>query len=169
MKTKTIEGIQNYQSPVEDYRIQDMEVIHLLAVLEIEQESFQTPWPYKAFLEDISNQNAITLTVLGEESGSSDPHVLGYGIAWVIFDELHIGNIAIRKRFRRKGIGERLVGELLSRGEERGIRLATLEVRISNESAVQLYKKFGFHEVAIRKSYYQPDGEDALVMLLQIG
>jgi ribosomal-protein-alanine N-acetyltransferase len=155
----------DYQSPVSNYRIQDMKVMHLLSVLEIEQESFHTPWPYGAFLEDISSEKAITLVVLDEDSLSSNPHVLGYGIAWVIFDELHIGNIAIRKRLRRKGIGERLVGELLSRGEERGIKLATLEVRISNVPAVQLYKKIGFHEVAIRKGYYQPDGEDALVMI----
>ncbi|MCH7760249.1 ribosomal protein S18-alanine N-acetyltransferase [candidate division TA06 bacterium] len=185
MELKTKHHLTNTQSPITNLHIDDMEIRHLPSILQIEQSSFKTPWPTHVFLEDIRNENSITLVALtgirNVEEGIRPPkadalrtpnsgnHVVGYAVAWLVFDELHIGNAAVEERFRRQGVGEKLLQELLERGEKRGVQLATLEVRISNDPAIRLYQKFGFKEIAIQKEYYKLESEDALVMLLQIG
>ena len=72
--------------------------------------------------------------------------------------------MAVHSAFRRQGIGEQLISELLTLCEIHEMDCFTLEVRETNEPAQALYKKFGFHEIGIRKGYYQDNGEDAVIM-----
>ena len=165
MELKSKHHLTNYQLPFTNFQIKEMEVHHLHSILEIERTSFHSPWPAHVFLEDIKSENAITVVALGGQTLMSVACVVGYAVAWIAHTELHIGNIAVKKGFRRQGTGERLLQELLQRGTMKGIQLATLEVRVSNKPAIRLYQKFGFQEIAIQKGYYKLEGEDALVMI----
>jgi ribosomal-protein-alanine N-acetyltransferase len=102
---------------------------------------------------------------------SSFPHLsispsslLGLGCYWAILEEAHITILAVDPQFQRQGLGQALLCALLSSAYQRKLEWATLEVRISNQSAVSLYEKFGFREAGRRRRYYQDTGEDALVL-----
>ncbi len=84
----------------------------------------------------------------------------------MLVDEAHITTLAVDPEHRRKGIAERLTVELLQTARDRGMLCATLEVRASNIGAIELYRKIGFEEAAIRKRYYPDNQEDALIMWL---
>jgi len=94
--------------------------------------------------------------------------LLAYGVAWFVRGELHIANMAVRQDRWGSGVGGALLDRFLTDGAERGCRLATLEVRVGNERAIELYRDRRFREVAIRKGYYVDNGEDALVMIREL-
>ncbi|MCL6433141.1 MAG: ribosomal protein S18-alanine N-acetyltransferase [Leptolyngbyaceae cyanobacterium HOT.MB2.61] len=97
---------------------------------------------------------------------SSPPPLLGIGCYWAILEEAHITVLGIAPEYHRQGLGQALFYALLRSAYLQGLERATLEVRISNQSALSLYQKFGFQEVGRRKKYYQDTGEDALVLWL---
>ena len=129
-------------------------------VLAIERDAFTNPWGLREFLPDESDGRWTALVALGEER-----LLVGYICAWILRDELHIGNIAVRADRRGLGHGARLLSRLLIIGEERGLPTAVLEVRASNLDAHRLYRHYGFREVGMRKGYYSDNGEDAIVMM----
>jgi ribosomal-protein-alanine N-acetyltransferase len=90
--------------------------------------------------------------------------VVGYGGMWFIIDEAHVTNIAVHPDYRQRKIGEMIVQEMIKTAKENGINGMTLEVRVSNTAAINLYKKLGFVDYGIRKGYYADTGEDALIM-----
>jgi ribosomal-protein-alanine N-acetyltransferase len=90
--------------------------------------------------------------------------IVGYAGIWVMTDEAHITTIASHPDVRGKGIGEFLLVALIHRGMEIGARWMTLEVRASNAVAQNLYRKYTFKEMGVRRRYYSDNGEDALVM-----
>jgi ribosomal-protein-alanine N-acetyltransferase len=90
--------------------------------------------------------------------------LVGYAGAWCYEGEAHIMNLAVAPDFRRQGIGEALLMELLRRTMEAGADLAYLEVRPSNRRAIALYRKLGFTEAGRRARYYRDTGEDAILM-----
>lgn len=134
---------------------------HLEAVVEIERSSFPDPWSLQMFRDELQEDERRICLVL-EDQG----RVSGYLIGWVVLDEFHLGNLAVRLQSRGRGQGRTLLHEALALARQRGCRLATLEVRASNQPAIELYRSFGFRSVAIRKKYYQD--EDALVMLADL-
>lgn len=142
-------------------RIVKMRPEHLPAVLDIESSSFHDPWSENMFRDEMKEDGRRIFLVL-----ESDGKVAGYALGWVVLDEFHLGNIAVVAGKRRAGYGRRLLQEILQQAYQLGCRLASLEVRSSNQSAIELYKTFGFRPVAIRKKYYQ--NEDALVMMSEI-
>lgn len=83
---------------------------------------------------------------------------------WIMADEAHITSIATGRDFRRQGIGELLIQAVLDMSIRRKARIVTLEVRISNTTAQQLYTKYGFNQVGLRRGYYTDNREDALIM-----
>ena len=83
-------------------------------------------------------------------------------------EELWINNLAVAPRHRRQGLGRWLLGRVLDGARERGCRVARLEVRPTNRSARRLYEAHGFREIGRRKGYYQSEGEDAIVMELEL-
>jgi ribosomal-protein-alanine N-acetyltransferase len=128
-------------------------------VLEIERRSFATPWPRDAYHHELDHNR--TAVYLVARSGG---RVVGYAGMWVVMDEAHITTIAVDPARRGEGIGERLLVELISRAYERRARWVQLEVRRSNQVAQNLYRKYGFRDVGVRRHYYSDNGEDALVM-----
>ena len=94
--------------------------------------------------------------------------LVSYAIGWFVADELHIGNIAVSRELQGKGAGKELLEHLLDEAAERNISHATLEVRVSNVRAINLYRGYGFKGIALRRRYYTDNGEDALVMLAKI-
>jgi len=128
-------------------------------ILEIEKESFSTPWSRNSFLTEIQ-KNLLAKYIVAE----LDNNILGYGGLWLILNEGHITNIAVKKAHRGKGIGEQLIQGLINYCVDNNIDNMTLEVRKSNIVAQNLYKKYGFIDYGIRPNYYSDDGEDAIVM-----
>lgn len=133
-------------------------------VAEIERDLFSMPWSKSSFLFEISNsKTSYAITAL------SAGVVVGYAVAWFVADELHIGNVAVARPVQGNGVGKILVEHLLSEAAGRETAYATLEVRASNVRAINLYRRYGFRGIAIRKHYYSDNGEDALVMMADIG
>jgi ribosomal-protein-alanine N-acetyltransferase len=94
----------------------------------------------------------------------ADDQIVGFAGLWVMVDEAHVTTFAVDPRWRRRGVGERMLLALLDLSISRRAREATLEVRLSNFPARKLYEKYGFRPVGIRPRYYSDNGEDALIM-----
>lgn len=90
---------------------------------------------------------------------------IGLGCLWSILEEAHITLLGVDPVYRRQGLGQLLLYVLLASAQQRGLERATLEVRVSNQSAIALYEQFGFRRAGCRKHYY-PDDEDALILWL---
>ena len=131
----------------------------LARVLEIERQSFRTPWPADAYVHEL-RENRLAAYIVARV----DDDLVGYAGMWVILDEAHITTIAVDSRYRGQHIGERLLIGLLDAALDRGARWMTLEVRSSNTTALALYRKYGFREIGTRKGYYSDNREDAIVM-----
>jgi [ribosomal protein S18]-alanine N-acetyltransferase len=142
-----------------------MEMNELNRVMAIERVSFSSPWSKTMFVSELFD-NPFSLSYVAREEAGRE--IVGYVVFWVIFDELHLLNVAVDPAWRRHGIGERLVRFLLQIAQKRGVRKGTLEVRASNLPAQQLYRKFGFREVGIRRNYYQGPAEHALLFQCDI-
>ena len=89
---------------------------------------------------------------------------VAYGGMWFVLDECHITNIAVHPDYRGRKIGERIVQALIELAQKENMNKMTLEVRVSNEPARNLYKKQGFTDCGIRKGYYSDTGEDGVIM-----
>jgi [ribosomal protein S18]-alanine N-acetyltransferase len=144
--------------------VRPMAPADLDGVCEIERAVFALPWSRKSFEDEVSG-DPCSVPWVAEEDG----RVVGYLVAWHVADELHIGNLAVAPAKQGGGIGASLLSGALAAAAERGIEYAALEVRVSNERAIRLYERFGFSGIAIRKAYYEDNGENALIMLRVIG
>ncbi|MBP7331851.1 MAG: ribosomal protein S18-alanine N-acetyltransferase [Firmicutes bacterium] len=136
-----------------------MSAAHLDQVLEIEKVSFPTPWSRDSFMGEIQ-QNDFALYIVAVYDGA----VIGYGGMWLIFNEAHITNVAVRPDLRGKNIGKALMLEIIRQAVIRGANSMTLEVRPSNKTARRLYQGLGFEERGVRKHYYVDTNEDAIIM-----
>jgi ribosomal-protein-alanine N-acetyltransferase len=143
--------------------LRPMRISDLDQVLKIEAASFASPWKSEHFLHEL-RENPWAVNWVVELGG----RVVGYACLWCIQDELKINNIAILEAERGRGLGRRLLLALLGDAVVRGCRTATLEVRPSNEAALTLYRARGFVEIGRRKGYYVNEGEDAIVMFLDL-
>lgn len=131
-------------------------------VVEIEKQSFPTPWSTFAFTCEILDNNFANYLVLTPENDRSC--IIGYGGMWIILDESHVTNIAISPSYRGKGLGEYLLRQMIVTALAKGAEKMTLEVRVSNTNAQKLYKRLGFEAAGIRKGYYVDNNEDAIIM-----
>lgn len=138
--------------------IRKMEEGDLEEVYAIERETFSEPWSKASFLDAISEENNHYIVAV------IDGSVVGYCGYYGVAGEGYIYNVAVSPRFRRQGIGYKMLSELIRHAEERGIFSMTLEVRKSNLPAINLYKKLGFVEAGIRKDFYTKPREDAIIM-----
>jgi len=142
-----------------DFLIRDMTVDDIEEVVKIEHLSFKTPWTYEAFLSELTKNKVARYRVI-----EKDKKIVGYYGIWLLYGEGHITNIAVHPEYRGIGLGNMLLEDIISLSKENGISALTLEVRVGNSVAINLYKKYGFVEVAKRKGYYSDTGEDAIIM-----
>lgn len=143
----------------EDVKFRKMTIADIDAVYEIEHSSFSLPWTKEAFFyEMLDNQHAYY--VLAETADG----IVGFCGLWIIMDECHVTNIAILPEQRGKKLGEKLMRAAMDTAVEKGAKTMTLEARVSNTPARNLYEKLGFKNGGIRKSYYSDNFEDAIVM-----
>ena len=136
----------------------------LAEVMAIEVASFALPWTEEMFANELVRGTLSELLVARLASAGDPPPLGGYICVWVVTDELHINNLAVNPRWRRRGIAAALLECALTRGRDSGARAAYLEVRVSNGAAQGLYRRFHFAPVGVRTRYYTHPVEDALIM-----
>lgn len=142
-----------------EVQFRQMNLKDIDGVLAVEQRAFTAPWSRQAFLAELVD-NQFAYYFVAEYQG----RIVGYAGIWLIVDEGHVTNIAVDPDFQGHHLGEALLKQLLALCMSRYIARITLEVRVSNEVAQNLYRKFGFEGVGRRKGYYTDNGEDALIM-----
>ncbi len=138
----------------------------LQEVLAIEEEVFPTPWHRSVFLHEMRYNRQATIVVAHLVDRRRYPGVVGYAGFWDVAGEMHVTTMAVDPSFQRRGIAHELMDHCMDVARALGCTTASLEVRLSNEAAQQLYASYGF-VVAGRKARYYPDGEDALIMTLE--
>lgn len=131
------------------------------AIERIERDTYPTPWSRSMFAGELAKPSSLSLGAYDAEGDSS---LIAYMIVSRYVDAWHIMNLAVRDLFRRRGVASRLIGELFERTAGDPRRGYTLEVRISNTTAIALYERFGFEASGVRRGYYTDNREDALIM-----
>jgi ribosomal-protein-alanine N-acetyltransferase len=132
-------------------------------ILEVEKQSFTTPWSREAFQNELT-QNHFAHYVVVEMDGE----IIGYCGMWMIVDEAHITNIALLPEYRGRGMGETLLRGMMQAAKTYGAKKMTLEVRVSNVAAQKLYEKLGFEQQGVRPNYYTDNMEDAYIMWVDL-
>ncbi|MFH1650872.1 MAG: ribosomal protein S18-alanine N-acetyltransferase [Chloroflexota bacterium] len=175
------------------YRIRPMRREDIPQVNAIDREAFPSQWPAPNYQHELELQLAHYVVILDEshpspESGRNHPggwlsrlrrlfardsagssaspgqFVAGFAGIWVLADEAHVTNIAVRREYQGRGLGKQLLIAIVETANRLNASFLTLEVRASNTSAQQLYRKFGFRETGRRKGYYLDNREDAVLM-----
>jgi ribosomal-protein-alanine N-acetyltransferase len=126
-------------------------------VIAIERRSFPTPWSLAMFVLELSKPSGICLAAV------RDGRVVGYLVCSRYDTVWHLMNVAVDETLRRGGIATTLLDHLFERADGPGAQY-TLEVRLSNDPAIALYERFGFHSAGLRRGYYHDNKEDALIM-----
>ncbi|HEU5059161.1 MAG TPA: ribosomal protein S18-alanine N-acetyltransferase [Kofleriaceae bacterium] len=144
-----------------------MQAADLEEVMGIEQHAFRSPWSRQIFSEELDREWAY-LDVLRERQRDGSSRIAAYCNYWLVRDEVHLLNIATHPDVRRRGHARALMTHMVDFARRHRCRYITLEVRRSNQAAIDLYREFNFQPVGIRPKYYVEDQEDALVMLLEL-
>jgi len=138
--------------------IREMTLDDVESVVAIERSVFTMPWSPKVFAAEVARESAICLVcVVGGV-------LVGYLIADAFVDVWHLMNVSVVPEYRRQSIASDLIEEYFEITEEKPHRGHTLEVRASNEAAIELYRSFGFVATGFRRGYYSDNREDALIM-----
>ncbi len=148
---------------VESLVIRPMRPDDVAAVAAIDRLSFSLPWSERAFRHEVS-ENPSARAWVAEQSGC----LVGMLVLWLVLDEAHIATLATHPDYRRRGIGERLLTTALDAARAEGAKRAFLEVRAGNLAAQAMYAKLGFVVDGRRLHYYKDNGEDAVLMSLDM-
>ena len=140
--------------------ITDVKPCHLREIAEIENACFSLPWTFEQLEKQMSVDNCIFLAATNDDGA-----LMGYIGLMFVLDEGYISNVAVSPNYRRRGVADALITELIERTKKR-LSFLTLEVRESNLAAIELYSKHGFEPVGKRKNYYDKPKEAALLMTL---
>jgi ribosomal-protein-alanine N-acetyltransferase len=140
----------------------------LLEVVEIEESTGLSRWGWAAYYAELQGNNKHLMMVARVPEKEHRPRIAGYIVARLGADELHINNVAVRSRYRRRGIGRTLLDLILQAGRRSGAGRAFLELRAGNSAALALYEECGFRVTARRSKYYSEPIEDALVMIADL-
>jgi len=138
--------------------IRAMQATDLVAVHALERSTYPRPWSLRLFAQELAGESAIALVC---EAGDE---LLGYLIADMFVDVWHVMNLAVAGSYRRRHVASDLMEAYFSITEMHAHRGHTLEVRVSNTGAIELYRSFGFVSTGVRPRYYDDDHEDALIM-----
>ena len=142
-----------------DVQLLPMRRRHLRSVVRVEAQVYPRPWSHSLFVSELAlrSSRAYVVAKVGRE-------VVGYAGVMMSLTYGHVTTIAVDPAWHRHGIGTRLLLTLAREAIERDAVALTLEVRLSNKAAQEMYKRFGFTAVGVRKGYYADTGEDALIM-----
>ena len=149
------------------YELVPMNLSHLDQVSAIELESYENPWSKSGFECELGT-NPVSWSQVALTTDVPE-QVAGYCVAWIVFEHIHIQNVAVHPVHRRQGLGRRLLMRALEEGRVRGAASALLEVRRSNEAAQSLYRAVGFLDAGTRRDYYSQPREDALLFRKELG
>jgi [ribosomal protein S18]-alanine N-acetyltransferase len=141
----------------DDLDIRRLTYADLPQVIAIERRAFPTPWSLAMFVLELSKPSGICLAALADEK------IVGYLVCSRYDTVWHLMNIAVDDRLRRQGIASALLVRLFELADKPNAQY-TLEVRTSNDGAIQLYERFGFRSAGRRRAYYHDNREDALIM-----
>ena len=131
---------------------------HVSQVAELEKICFSDPWSEKSVASELTNPLSLWLVAV------EDDRVAGYVGSQSVMEESDMMNVAVHPDFRRQGVAEKLVLELVAALAKNDNHCLTLEVRASNAPAISLYEKLGFAQIGLRKNYYRNPKEDALIL-----
>lgn len=145
-----------------EVKYRQMTVKDIDSVVRVEKDAFPLPWTADIFQHELEG-NSYSYYLVAEVAGE----IVGYCGMWIVLDECHITNVAVHSSYQGRGIGEGLMRTAIERCYKDEVVLMTLEVRVSNAIAQNLYRKLGFQNGGIRKKYYSDDNEDALVMWVE--
>lgn len=175
------------------YYVEPMRQEDVPEVSEVDRLCFTNPWPQSAYRRELRKPDSnfyivlrdkrddeaaphrpngherrprrgfLTLPWRNNEPERRDP-IIGFAGMWLMFDEAHITTIGVHPDYRGQSLGELLMVHLIVEAVSRGAEMVTLEVRVSNEPAQSLYRKYGFTTEGIRRRYYSDNGEDAYIM-----
>ncbi len=172
------------------YIIEPMRLEDIPEVMEIERVSFSSPWPLQAYRHEVSQNRLAHYFVARHQfvdepeervederpsllkrvqrwahgTKAGGPSVVGYCGFWMAADEVHLSTIAVDPSYRQQGIGQLLLITAIEQALRLGASIISLEVRVSNIAAQNLYRKYGFKVVGRRRRYYSDNQEDALIM-----
>ena len=135
-----------------------LEENHVEGIAQLERICFSDPWSEKSIRSEVSNPLSLWLVATDGDK------IAGYVGSQSVLGWADMMNLAVAPEYRRLGIGENLVIELINRLKENQVTCLTLEVRLSNSAAIALYSKLGFLEVGRRPGYYHNPREDALIL-----
>jgi ribosomal-protein-alanine N-acetyltransferase len=167
-----------------------MQLDDIPEVSRVERQCFTNPWPQSAYRRELRNPaNSAYIVLWYRPEGAEDQsgrgesrgplgllpfirkadrgtvdQVVGFAGMWALYDEAHVTTIGVASEHRGKGLGELLLVTLIEEAERRNTEWVTLEVRVSNDSAQALYRKYGFTQQGVRRRYYSDNGEDAYIM-----
>lgn len=146
----------------------------LPAVIDLDQACFGGLWTLEGYQRELDSPNSELLMICPqapraessevESSHPKTPPILALGCFWAILEEAHITILAVHPQYQRNGLGQAVLWGLLRAARDRHLERATLEVRVSNQKAINLYERFGFQVAGRRRRYYQDTGEDALIL-----
>lgn len=144
-----------------ELQIRRLTLADLDQVMEIEPVAFGSHhWSRQSFTNELNNQSSAYFAAIDPGNGL----ICGYSGFWIIGEEGHITTLAVHPDYRRQGIGERLLINDIEAALGNSATWLILEVRVSNEAAQNLYHKYGFKSMGLRRRYYQDNDEDALVL-----
>ena len=143
--------------------LEAMEVADLDEVLEIEADCFSNPWSRRAFKRELTRNRYADYLLVRKKN-----QILGYLGAWLVLDEAHITTLAVAPAYRRQGVARFLLETAWDRFLNFNIKQVTLEVRVTNTAAQNLYLDYGFQKIGIKEEYYQDNQEDAVIMWKRI-
>jgi [ribosomal protein S18]-alanine N-acetyltransferase len=131
-------------------------------IMAIERTAYAYPWSERFFRKELEVECARSFLA------EIDDRIAGYILFWLLPGEIDIHNVAVHLDYRRRGLGRHLLEQVVCEARSRASSRITLEVRISNLPAQKLYESIGFISTGVRKGYYSDDGEDAILMALEL-
>lgn len=143
--------------------IREMKVEDLPRIIELEHQLFTSVWKEEDFIYEIEENQFSHNFVLEDES-----YIIGYGGVYIMYENSEITTLGVDSLYQRHGYGKILLEHMISLAKEKECEIMSLEVRISNEKAIGLYKKLGFEQAGIRKNYYEDNHEDAYLMIKRL-
>ena len=156
-------AFEDAASPGSELSFRTMHADDLKQIMAIEVQAYSHPWTQGIFKDCVRGHRCWV--------AMQDDEIVGYGVLMMAPGEAHVLNLCVKPDQQRKGVGRALLRLLAKHSEQAGVDMILLEVRRSNQSAIDLYDDEGFHELGVRKGYYPADDgrEDAIIFAKYLG